>query len=171
MTSNNSHTWPVVTLLLYMLYISHIRPSVMTSHKSHTWPVVTLLLSPRSWSRCPGAGETQSWCDQSAGSCWDERIACLDDTSNTRPSTVILHQVSKLYWRKCNVFKRKRCLGQFQDQRLSIVSWLSLFLDKWGLLWLCLVWWSSALLSGQFKLSVIMMLAPAPDGPELWKLF
>ena len=25
--------------------------------------------------------------------------------------------------------------------------------------------------SGQFKLSVIMMLAPAPDGPELWKLF
>ena len=27
------------------------------------------------------------------------------------------------------------------------------------------------LCSGQFKLSVIMMLAPAPDGPELWKLF
>ena len=27
------------------------------------------------------------------------------------------------------------------------------------------------LCSGQFKLSVIMMLAPAPDGPELSKLF
>ena len=120
----------------------------------------------RSWP------ETRGWCDHSSS---DARIACLQIQAPRaeRANTELYEE---------NAFLLKRIALSIWASTASSWSWSNwerqfLFWTN-DLLWLCRgrvpddPWSrSSPLCSGQFKLSVIMMLAPAPDGPELSKLF
>ena len=128
-------------------------------------------LSPLQYSPLPRA---RGWCECDHGSS-DVRIACLQIQARAHRGLQRLHTE---LGRKCISFEDSS-LCQSEHQRLRLdQSPTENDIFYFGQMTCsdcaragCLMIPLCSPCSGQFKLSVIMMLAPAPDGPELWKLF